>query len=42
MSDIAEAHSVNGGWHSLYQRNEKAVGSDPDLILPGQRLEVGK
>ncbi|WP_275127104.1 LysM peptidoglycan-binding domain-containing protein, partial [Streptomyces sp. UNOC14_S4] len=42
LSDIAEAHSVNGGWHSLYQRNEKAVGSDPDLILPGQRLEVGK
>ncbi|RLU94734.1 transglycosylase [Streptomyces griseocarneus] len=42
LSDIAEAHSVNGGWHSLYQSNEKAVGSDPDLILPGQRLEVGK
>lgn len=42
LSVIAEAHSVNGGWHSLYQRNEKVVGSDPDLILPGQRLEVGK
>ncbi|MFI1798944.1 transglycosylase family protein [Streptomyces sp. NPDC020379] len=42
LSVIAEAHSVNGGWQSLYQRNEKVVGSDPDLILPGQRLEVGK
>lgn len=42
LSVIAEAHSVSGGWQSLYQRNEKVVGSDPDLILPGQRLEVGK
>ncbi|MGW1076247.1 transglycosylase family protein [Streptomyces sp. NPDC002537] len=42
LSDIAEAHSVKGGWHSLYQHNEKIVGTDPDLILPGQRLEVGK
>ncbi|GGX77124.1 peptidoglycan-binding protein LysM [Streptomyces hiroshimensis] len=42
LSAIAEQHAVKGGWQSLYQHNEKAVGSDPDLILPGQRLEVGK
>ncbi|UQI43337.1 transglycosylase family protein [Streptomyces sp. HU2014] len=42
LSAIAEKHSVTGGWHSLYERNEKVVGKDPDLILPGQRLEMGK
>ncbi|MCQ8772813.1 transglycosylase family protein [Streptomyces telluris] len=42
LSVIAEQHAVKGGWQSLYQRNEKAVGTDPDLIRPGQRLEVGK
>lgn len=42
LSAIAEKHSVTGGWHSLYERNEKVVGKDPDLILPGQKLEMGK
>ncbi|CAM5520124.1 transglycosylase family protein [Streptomyces abikoensis] len=42
LSVIAEQHAVNGGWQSLYHRNEKVVGTDPDLIRPGQRLEVGK
>ncbi|MFF7730705.1 transglycosylase family protein [Streptomyces sp. NPDC008001] len=42
LSVIAEQQAVNGGWQSLYHRNEKVVGSDPDLIRPGQRLEVGK
>ncbi|MEU5188658.1 transglycosylase family protein [Streptomyces klenkii] len=42
LSVIAEQHAVNGGWQSLYHRNEKVVGTDPDLILPGQKLEMGK
>ncbi|MGW2165146.1 transglycosylase family protein [Streptomyces nondiastaticus] len=42
LSVIAEQHAVNGGWQSLYHRNEKVVGTDPDLIRPGQKLEVGK
>ncbi|WP_308401654.1 transglycosylase family protein [Streptomyces roseoverticillatus] len=42
LSVIAEQHAVKGGWQSLYHRNEKAVGTDPDLIRPGQKLEVGK
>ncbi|MEV4922033.1 transglycosylase family protein [Streptomyces roseoverticillatus] len=42
LSVIAEQHAVKGGWQSLYQHNEKAVGTDPDLIRPGQKLEVGK
>ncbi|GHF64094.1 peptidoglycan-binding protein LysM [Streptomyces mashuensis] len=40
LSVIAEQHSVSGGWQTLYQKNQKVVGSDPDLIHPGQHLEV--
>ncbi|MCC3778106.1 transglycosylase family protein [Streptomyces sp. UNOB3_S3] len=40
LSAIAEQHSVAGGWQTLYQKNEKAVGSDPDLIRPGQKLDI--
>ncbi|MEU4210282.1 transglycosylase family protein [Streptomyces sp. NPDC026206] len=42
LSAIAQDHSVTGGWQTLYQKNEKVVGSDPDLIQPGQRLDVRK
>ncbi|MFI9720641.1 transglycosylase family protein [Streptomyces sp. NPDC052396] len=42
LSVIAEQHSVQGGWHRLYRDNQKTVGSDPDLILPGQQLELKK
>jgi resuscitation-promoting factor RpfA len=27
-------------WQQLYQRNEAAIGKNPDLILPGQHLQV--
>ncbi|PTH86841.1 peptigoglycan-binding protein LysM [Streptomyces sp. A244] len=37
---IADALRVDGGWHALYEGNEKAVGADPDLIHPGQALAV--
>ncbi|MET9082520.1 transglycosylase family protein [Streptomyces sp. NPDC004237] len=40
LSGIAEEHDVNGGWHGLYAANRATVGSDPDLILPGQRLSL--
>ncbi|MFI1969753.1 transglycosylase family protein [Streptomyces cinnamoneus] len=42
LSVIAEEHSVAGGWQTIYQKNEKAVGSDPNLIHPGQRLDIHK
>ncbi|MFF5129862.1 transglycosylase family protein [Streptomyces syringium] len=42
LSAIAEQHAVEGGWSSLYQDNKKVVGADPDLIQPGQKLEVKK
>ncbi|MFF6986361.1 transglycosylase family protein [Streptomyces sp. NPDC010273] len=40
LSGIADAERVDGGWHGLYAANRTTVGSDPDLILPGQRLSL--
>ncbi|SCF88025.1 transglycosylase family protein [Streptomyces sp. Ncost-T10-10d] len=37
---IADAQKVSGGWPALYEANKDAVGSDPDLILPGQSLDL--
>ena len=39
LSGIAEERHVRGGWHRLYSANRATIGSDPDLILPGQRLD---
>ncbi|GAA3807179.1 hypothetical protein GCM10022403_046600 [Streptomyces coacervatus] len=40
LSQIAETEHVPGGWQRLYAANRKTVGGDPDLILPGQRLNL--
>ncbi|MEW2131030.1 transglycosylase family protein [Streptomyces sp. NPDC005435] len=40
LSGIADEHDVRGGWRGLYAGNRPAIGSDPDLILPGQRLSL--
>lgn len=40
LTAIADQHAVDGGWRALYATNEEVVGSDPDLILPGQRIEL--
>ena len=37
---IADSLDLKGGWSELYAANEKALGTDPDLILPGQKLEL--
>ncbi|MFF2013493.1 transglycosylase family protein [Streptomyces sp. NPDC058195] len=37
---IADAQKVPGGWSALYEANRSVVGSDPDLILPGQSLDL--
>ncbi|MFF3210451.1 peptidoglycan DD-metalloendopeptidase family protein [Streptomyces sp. NPDC002886] len=29
------------GWESLYSANRSVIGSDPDMIFPGQRLAYG-
>ncbi|MCX4452198.1 transglycosylase family protein [Streptomyces sp. NBC_01728] len=40
LSGIAGSRHVQGGWPGLYDANRATVGSDPDLILPGQRLNL--
>lgn len=37
---IARAHDLKGGWPALYAANKETIGDDPDLILPGQRLNL--
>ncbi|WP_411147591.1 transglycosylase family protein [Streptomyces sp. A30] len=40
LSEIADAERIPGGWRGLYTANRKTIGSDPDLIVPGQRLKL--
>jgi hypothetical protein len=40
LSAIAASHQVQGGWKALYERNLSVVGTNPNLIFPGQRLSV--
>ncbi|MGW3292091.1 transglycosylase family protein [Streptomyces sp. NPDC001002] len=40
LSEIAETEHVPGGWQRLYAANRTTVGTDPDLIMPGQRLDL--
>ncbi|WP_170970653.1 LysM peptidoglycan-binding domain-containing protein [Streptomyces zhaozhouensis] len=40
LSHIALEHDISGGWPALYRANETVIGGDPDLILPGQRLDL--
>ncbi|WP_190122275.1 LysM peptidoglycan-binding domain-containing protein [Streptomyces inusitatus] len=37
---IAQAQKVDGGWNALYEENKETVGGDPDLIHPGQSLDL--
>ncbi|MEU5715506.1 transglycosylase family protein [Streptomyces sp. NPDC020403] len=37
---IADAQELPGGWTALYEANKDELGSDPDLILPGQNLDL--
>ncbi len=41
LGTIAGAQGVTGGWGSLYEGNRSVVGGDPDLIIPGQVLNLG-
>ncbi|MEU3936424.1 transglycosylase family protein [Streptomyces sp. NPDC029044] len=40
LSRIADDQDVRGGWRGLYTANRSTIGSDPDLIVPGQRLAL--
>ncbi|MEU8889495.1 transglycosylase family protein [Streptomyces sp. NPDC048442] len=39
---IADEAHVPGGWPALYEANRNAVGDDPDLIKPGQSLDLSE
>ncbi|MFF0294777.1 transglycosylase family protein [Kitasatospora sp. NPDC004614] len=41
LAKIARSHELNGGWSGLYQSNQQVVGENPDLIHPGQVLNLG-
>ncbi|WP_329378314.1 peptidoglycan DD-metalloendopeptidase family protein [Streptomyces sp. NBC_01716] len=38
LSGIAASRELRGGWQRLYEENRRVIGSDPDLIFPGQKL----
>ncbi|MET9347162.1 transglycosylase family protein [Streptomyces termitum] len=40
LSGIAQENDLPGGWDALYDANRQTVGIDPDLILPGQSLDL--
>ncbi|MEU7485772.1 transglycosylase family protein [Streptomyces sp. NPDC042319] len=42
LSAIVEERGLAGGWTGLYDANEGVIGTDPDLIHPGQRLVLGQ
>ncbi|MEU5402102.1 transglycosylase family protein [Streptomyces sp. NPDC005963] len=37
---IAEKNELPGGWPALYEANKETVGDEPDLIHPGQSLDL--
>lgn len=37
---IAKHFLIHGGWPTLYKWNHAVVGSNPNLIFPGQKLTV--
>lgn len=36
----ASPDQIDGAWRAWYQANKQVIGQDPDLILPGQRLQA--
>ncbi|MEE4544300.1 transglycosylase family protein [Streptomyces sp. V4-01] len=40
LAGIAGAHHVDGGWRALYDANHRLIGDDPNLIKPGQILNL--
>jgi nucleoid-associated protein YgaU len=40
LSGIASRVGYSGGWQALYQANRSVVGSNPNMIHPGQRLQI--
>ncbi|MGX4735338.1 transglycosylase family protein [Kitasatospora griseola] len=41
LAKIARTHELDGGWTELYNANKQVLGENPDLIQPGQVLNLG-
>lgn len=40
LSAISRDRLDSSNWHPLYEANKAVIGSDPDMILPGQKLDM--
>jgi resuscitation-promoting factor RpfA len=40
LAKIATVQHVKGGWQALYDNNIRAIGGNPNLIFPGERLAL--
>ncbi|MGW5352314.1 LysM peptidoglycan-binding domain-containing protein [Streptomyces sp. NPDC004031] len=40
LAGIASAEGVTGGWQKLWTLNKKAIGADPDKLMPGTLLSL--
>jgi resuscitation-promoting factor RpfA len=40
LKSIADSLELDGGWRALYAENKKAIGVDPNRIVPGQTLDL--
>lgn len=40
LSGIALQHEKGGDWQKLYNKNKSVIGNNPDLIYPGQKLNL--
>jgi hypothetical protein len=40
LQGIATKFGVPGGWQAVYRRNAHQIGPNPDLLLPGTRIQL--
>lgn len=40
LTNIAAVRAVEGGWRALHERNRDVIGGNPNLIYPGQQLDL--
>ncbi|MCB5906916.1 LysM peptidoglycan-binding domain-containing protein [Streptomyces sp. SF28] len=40
LSAIALHYGVRGGWPELHRHNQRAIGSDPDMLAIGTELRI--
>jgi len=40
LSEIASKSGIKGGWQAIYKQNVGVIGANPNLIRPGQKLNL--